>query len=306
MASLLAIFSEGWSQSGRALAVGESSAPELEAALAKAIEQGRIAWPHLALDDGVFARHLGRCVAAAGPTTKPAEVLNQLAIPDLFLACAAGHGVADAVEVVCGYVETAVRRIGGQQFSGNDVAQILRQRLCVAIDDQPAKILSYLGRATLDRWLTAVAQRTALSLSRTDGAQHRMKQRLAAEAVLSTLDPERRYVKTQHEADFQQALRHALSGLSDRWRTLLRLHVFAGQSLQHLAVVYDVDDSTISRWLAKAQRELLERTAHHMEEKFGVRKDEFPSLARVMASQVDVSIARLLEDDPPVSPPGRK
>lgn len=302
MASPLATFSEGFSEAGRARAANECSDAGLGAALTKAIDEGHVAWPHLVLDDDLFARHLGRCVALAEPEAKPADVLGQLVIPDLFLACAAGHRVAEAVEVVCGYVDTAVRRIVGQKTSGNDVAQILRQRLCVAVDDQPAKILSYLGRATLDRWLTAVAQRTALSLSRTDGAQHRMKQRLAAEAVMATLDPERRYIKTQYEAEFHQALRHALHDLSDRWRTLLRLHVFAGQTLEHLAVVYDVDDSTISRWLAKAQRELLERTAHHMQEKFGVRKDEFPSLVRVLASQLDVSIARLLEAPPPSSP----
>ena len=207
---------------------------------------------------------------------------------------------------ICGYIETTVRQIGAMGSSLHDIAQILRQRVCLAADDRPAKILSYGGRAPLEAWLAAVAQRTALSLYRTDGAQHRMQQRLAAEAAIASQNPELQIIKAQYENEFKEALRLALEDLSDRSRTLLRLHVFGGQTLDQLAVIYDVHDTTISRWLAKAQKEMLERTAHHMHHQYGVSVNEFPSLVRVMASQIDVSIARLLDDDRTPSPePGK-
>lgn len=302
----IATFSEGLAESGETLRLADMAVPALEQALARALEQGRVAWPHLTLDAEIYCRHLGRCVASMGNARDTVAVLNELAITDLFLACAAGHGDAAAIEVISGYVETTVRQIGPVRSSTHDIAQILRQRLCVADDDRPAKILTYLGRAPLEAWLAAVAQRTAVSLSRTDGAQHRMRQRLAAETAIASQNPELQLIKSQYEGEFKEALRRALEDLSDRWRTLLRLHVFAGQTLDHLAIVYDVHDTTISRWLAKAQQELLERTAHHMHHQFGVNLDEFPSLVRVMASQIDVSIARLLDEERTPMPKSKK
>jgi len=295
--SSIATFSEGFAESGEALQLAEIAIPDLEQSLIRAVEQGCATWPHLTLDADVYSRHLGRCVASMRGTRDASDALKELAVTDLYLACAAGNGDAAAIEVISGYVETTVRQIGAARSSMHDIAQILRQRLCVGADDRPAKILTYWGRAPLEVWLAAVAQRAALSLSRTDGAQHRMRQRLAVEAAIASQNPELQLIKSQYEVEFKEALRGALEDLSDRWRTLLRLHVFAGQTLEQLAVVYDVHDTTISRWLAKAQQELLERTAHHMHHQFGVRLDEFPSLVRVMTSQIDVSIARLLDEE---------
>jgi RNA polymerase sigma-70 factor (ECF subfamily) len=281
---------------------GQSGAPAVEAAVAAALETGRAAWPALALDPETFVRHLGRCVATvpAGAGVDLAAAVAECRADDLYLACAAGTGVAAAVEIVSGqYLEGvagAVRKVHDGPGFVDDVLQILRHKLFVAADGATPKILTFSGRAPLGVWLAAVAQRTALSLRRTDGAQADLKARVAAEAALIAQEPELRYVQARYAGRFEEAFRHALGRLSERGRALLRLHVFMGMTLAQLANVYGVNDATISRWLARAREELLDETGKYMRDTFGVAADEFPSLARVLTSQLEVSIARLLGD----------
>src|SRR5262249_27694532 len=151
-------------------------------------------------------------------------------------------------------------------------------------------------------WLSAAAQKTALSLLRADGAQAQLKARLAAEAAVAALDPELRYLQARYADVFQEAFRHALGHLSERGRVVLRLHSFLGMTLEQVAAVYGVNDATISRWLARARDDLLVETGRYMREVHGIRNEEFPSLARVLAAELHMSMARLLSE--PAEAPG--
>ncbi len=77
---------------------------ELSTVLNRAIEAGRGAFPTVAGDNGRFLTLLGRCVrealgtdasAPAPSDAALAEILSRLAVEDLYLACAAGHGDAE-------------------------------------------------------------------------------------------------------------------------------------------------------------------------------------------------------------------
>ena len=154
--------------------------------------------------------------------------------------------------------------------------------------------MSFGGRAPLSVWLAAAAQTTALSLQRANNVQARLKTRVAAEAQVAALDPELRYLQAQYADRFEEAFHHALARLSDRGRMVLRLHSFLGMTLDQLAAVYGVNPATISRWFARAREDLLDETAKYMRDTFGVSPAELPSLARVLVSQLDLSLARLL------------
>jgi RNA polymerase sigma-70 factor (ECF subfamily) len=294
---------------GQQPAIAEADLDALEAAIGDAVAAARAAWPSLPLDPHIFVRHLGRSLASYPGDVGVLAALGDCRVADLFLACAAGHGVAAAVEIVAGRalrdVTGAVRKVSGDEGFVDDVMQILRQKLFVAAEGGEPKILSYLARAPLGVWLAAVAQRTALSLRRVDTAQAQLKARLAADATAAMLEPELRYLQVKYADVLQGAFRHALGLLNQRGRTLLRLHCFMGMTLQQLGSMYSVDDATISRWLAKARSELLEETGRHMREEHGVSAQEFPSLARVLRSQLDMSMARLLEDAPAEPAPRR-
>jgi RNA polymerase sigma-70 factor (ECF subfamily) len=89
-----------------------------------------------------------------------------------------------------------------------------------------------------------------------------------------------------------------LAGLSDRERTLLRLHLLGRLRLDQIAPMFQVDASTISRWLAAARAGILAQTRKFLAGRLHVSSREFTSIARLLRSQIDVSLARLLKDDP--------
>jgi len=299
---------------GEPLAARNDSAPEiagesieLATVLNRAIEAGRGAFPSLVVDPSQFVTLLGRCVREAlstdGSTPVPsdaalAEILSRLACEDLYLACAAGHGDMSAIELLIATlvkpcVAATCRNAESPAFA-DEMIQVLRQKLLVAAENEQPKILSFSGRAPLAAWIAVVVQRTVSTLRRSEGTREHFEKRAAIEAEIVERDPELGYIKAHYSDVFAHAFERALARLSDRERSLLRLHNLHGVTLQQLATVYGVNDATISRWLKQARAALVEETGRHMREAAGVSASEFASLARALTSQVDVSLNRWL------------
>jgi len=251
----------------------------------------------LKIEADVFMRYLGLRLTSWPPDTNLVAALAACHATDLFLACAAGAGVTEAIEILLGtHLEGAmgaVRKVHPDDEFLAEVNQLLRQKLFVSAEGERPKILSFSGRAPLSAWLAAVAQKAALSQRRAEGTYLDLKRRIVNEPDVA-LDPELRHLQLRYRNCLGDGLRQALAQLSERSRALLRLHVFLGMTLEQLATVYNVNDATISRWLAKARAELLEETGRYVRATTGVSDAEFSSLARVLVSQLDVSIARLL------------
>jgi RNA polymerase sigma-70 factor (ECF subfamily) len=280
---------------------------ELATVLNRTIEAGRGAFPTVAVDPARFLTLLGRCVreALGGDAAAPApgdaavaELLSRLAVEDLYLAVAAGHGDANAIEILAEtLVQPSVAAICRNRESpafADEMIQVLRQKLLVAGENQEPKILSFSGRAPLAAWIAVVVQRTVSTLRRSEGTREHFEKRAAIEAELVESDPELGYIKAHYSDLFARAFERALARLSDRERSLLRLHNLHGVTLQQLATVYGVNDATISRWLKQARAALVEETGRYMREDAGVSASEFASLARALTSQVDVSLNRWL------------
>ncbi|WP_395812894.1 sigma factor-like helix-turn-helix DNA-binding protein [Archangium minus] len=62
------------------------------------------------------------------------------------------------------------------------------------------------------------------------------------------------------ETVLTQVLAEALAALPSRERTVLRLHLVEGLSLERIGTVYRTHKSTVSRWLARAREEVLAGT----------------------------------------------
>ncbi len=283
-----------------------AESPELAATLNRAIEAGRRAFPEVSVSTDRFLTLLGRCAREAlgtdSSTPSPgdadlAALLAGLVVEDLYLACAAAHGDATAIEtVIATLVRPAVMAAcrGDSAAFADELVQVLRQKLLVAAEDAAPKILSFSGRAPLGAWIAVVVQRTVSTLRRTEGTREHFERRAAIEAEIIERDPELGYIKAHYAGVFARAFERALGRLNDRERSLLRLHNLHGVTLQQLATVYGVNDATISRWLKQARGALVEETGRHMREDAGVSASEFASLARALTSQVDVSINRWL------------
>jgi RNA polymerase sigma-70 factor (ECF subfamily) len=238
-----------------------------------------------------WARHL-----------RPAELEPQLArthLADLALALACAEGSPAALDLLQSRLLPqallAVRRIDPSATFREELAQSLLERLLVARGGAPARILEFAGQSPLVHWLRAVALRQALNRRRDAG---RSPEELAGETLVEIAaplrDPQLELLKRSHGPAFSQALQEGLGALEARQRSLLRLHYVEGLSLAKIGAVYQVNKSTVSRWLDAAREALLARLGGTLEVRLGVAPAELESLMRALRSQVELDLSSLL------------
>lgn len=190
-------------------------------------------------------------------------------------------------------VRVAVERVDGRAAFVDDALQVLRQRLLVGA---APRIGEYAGTGPLVSWLRAAAVRTALNLKR-PGAREEQGDDDALEALpLSGPTPELALLVERHRPAFKAAFRAALATLEPNERTLLKLQVVDGLSLERIGVVYAVNKSTVSRWLATAHGRLVEETRARLKADLALSGGELESLVRAMRSGIEISVAALLEE----------
>jgi RNA polymerase sigma-70 factor (ECF subfamily) len=276
---------------------GACDAAALQARLEEIVEKATVVWSDLAIDPERLVLHLARVIGddvTAG--------LSELYVEDFALGLACVDKVPGAlshVERMCGgAVDAAVARIDRSPELRDEVRQTLWQRLFVGTPGQAPRILSYAGRGPLAAWIAVAAQRTALDLrraaTRIAGSDPEVDEVLPADA-----HPEVDYLRNRYKTEFEEAVRDALAALPDRDRLLLRLTTVSGLSHEQIANIYKVNQSTVSRWIAKARADVLEATQRSVCHKLGVQRDEFMSLAGLLVSRIDLSISRVLETSSP-------
>lgn len=289
-------------EAGR-VAAGGTAVPvtaALAAALQEAITAATAAWPKLVLAPAAFAFHIGRVMEEEAARNEQAALaaLASLHVADLFLACAVAAGQSAALaEFEARYMKPLpfiLRGVSAFPGDADTVVSVLRDKLLVSRDGQPPRITTYGGRGPLAAWIAIAAQRTALSLDRQETALHRAHDRAMSEAIAVELNPELRHMKTRYKEAVEGAFRDALGELDDRDRALLRLGLVGGLSLDAIGAAYSVNASTVSRWLAKIRRGILDRTLALLRERLRLSEPEAASIARLVTSQIDVSVVRLL------------
>src|SRR5262249_47196989 len=156
------------------------------------------------------------------------------------------------------------------------------------------KIAEYTGLGALGGWVRVAALRIALNLRR--GAQRAAAAgRASVEGALGPgLSPELAYFHEHYREAVARPPRAALSALSDRARTLLRLYHVDGLSLDAMAALYRVHLSTVSRWLTVARENVADATTRHLQGRLGINRSEVDSIAALVLGQIDVSLTRLL------------
>lgn len=256
--------------------------PATEALIDRMQRDGRAAWP------GLDAPSYGAFVRARWPV--PVE-----RAADLFLACAcaagdrAAHARFDATYRPL--IERAARRLIDEPAAAHDVAQ---QVLAATLLGPTARIASYSGRGPLASWIAVVASRLGVDAMRRAGRAEQRARRVTQWAESPAEDAELAYLRRTYRDALERALERALTELSTRARLLLRYRAVEGLSQDAIAGLYGVHRVTVARWLARAREELMRRTRQHLIRETGLRESEVDSVHRLVASQLDISLARLL------------
>lgn len=267
--------------------------PMLEARLAAALVTARAEWPTVEVPDAealaFIATHL--------PDDATLETLDALSVGDLRLACGCARGDASALAVFDAEflprLRAVLRRQGASDLQVEEVVSSLSERLLVAGPSGP-RIASYSGRGRLAQWLKASAVRALIDVRRTEHPGEPDGDDWVTALPADRASPELTALQQQHQAAFTEALRDALSSLSDRERTLLRLHTVERSTIDDLGALYQVHRVTAFRWVEAARQKLIERTRERLKAHWRADTEELQSLMRGMASLVEVSLRTAL------------
>lgn len=278
--------------------------PVLQQQVAAGLERVRTAWPSSGGRLERFLRHWARQAARGGSVGRELQLIQ---VEDLYLAFACAEGDAAAIAHlkarVIPRVLPAVRTVDPSETFRSDIEQLLLARVLVAEPERPARIAEYAGRGSLEHWLRAVALRLALNRRRDasrvpDVAWGDVLPEVAASAGA----PELELLRSRYVPQVSAALQRALAALPSQERNVLRLHYLDGLSLNQVGAVYQVNKSTVSRWLLRARERLLEDARQELETSLGIGGPELDSLLRAMGSALHLSLSRALGPDAPSGP----
>ena len=287
--SLAAVFAR---QVGAAVAATDA----LEAELAAVVAVGRAAWPALTLASADFARHLAALYDGAAPVD---DWLRERHAADLFLACACSHGQAEALAAFdrhcLSHVGKHLAPLRPDAAFVDEVRQLVREKLLVAVDGRPPRIAEYAGIGPLaGGWLRVVSSRIALDLKRRRSPSTAGADLADVAADSRAANPERGYVRGRYHALFQECLTNAVHALPAESRNLLRMHVVDGVRLEQLARLFRLSRATIVRRLAEARALVVTGIRTRVLAQLPLATDELDSLLGELVSQLDLSLATVL------------
>jgi RNA polymerase sigma-70 factor (ECF subfamily) len=142
-----------------------------------------------------------------------------------------------------------------------------------------------------------VAQRQIVNVIRAEQAERHAREAAAKEtaALEVAVHPEVAFLKERYKTAFEEAMAAALAKLPERERAMLRLHLVGGLTVVQIGQMYGVSHSTVSRWLAEARETVSTEVSDFMRAHAGLAPSELRSLAGLVASQLDLSMSRLLK-----------
>jgi RNA polymerase sigma-70 factor (ECF subfamily) len=254
---------------------------------------------NLSLD--VAAGYLAERIEALCTEVSDAKkALAALDCETLLLALAASMGNERAIisfeERFFSSLRPALRKMGLDEAALAEVVQLVRERLFVpAAEADRARIADLTGRGDLGGLVRVTGVRLALNLQRRD-------RRLvpdADDAIISNLvaddDPQAAALKARYQPEVRRAFEGAISRLSSKQRTILRLHLLHRLSIDEIGAIYRVHRATAARWLARLREELEKATLEALREAVGAQENDLVSLVRMVQSRLEVSFERLLQ-----------
>jgi RNA polymerase sigma-70 factor (ECF subfamily) len=212
---------------------------------------------------------------------------------DLALACAC---LAEDSAALADFDRRFLARVAdyigslGRTVELDEVRQQLGIKLLVR-----GKLASYSGLGSLDGWVRVAASRVAIELSHAEPERAAGEPEKLVDCVSRELDGELAELRDRYRSEFSAALRDALAALDDRHCALLRLHYIESATTAALAALYRTSRNTIVRRIAEARAALFEHTIELATTRLGLPHDRYRTLLELVRSQLDVSIARLLQ-----------
>lgn len=273
----------------------------LQRVLAQAWEIARARWQGIQLPPALFMRHLAERLPDAEPGSTVESLLDQMSLDELYLACACLHRVPLAAEA---FEQHYLRKLPGllrhrarSAAALDEICQLTGVKLLVASSEEPPKIAGYMGKGALMNWVRIIAAHVAAREHEKGGREDSQEEEVISRH-LGGEDPQGRYLKDHHREDLRQAMREAFASLSDEERYYLRLHYVDSLSGYEMAPLLGTSQPTVSRRLSSIRGKIHKRTQSHLQERLGMDPQEFQSFMKLVDSQFDLSLSKLLGELP--------
>jgi RNA polymerase sigma-70 factor (ECF subfamily) len=168
----------------------------------------------------------------------------------------------------------------------DEIRQTVRERLLAG---DPPYLANAVGKGTLAGLVAVVASRCALDWIRTQRPHESVGDGLAASA-----DPAKDLDRARSQSVLKSAFEAAVEDLEARDRTLLRLHLVDGLTIDDVARMYQIHRATAARQIEKAREQVAASTRRRLALVEGLSKDDLGDLHGLVASQLDLSLSRVL------------
>jgi RNA polymerase sigma-70 factor, ECF subfamily len=239
-------------------------------------------------------------VASVDAASVDAESMD---LEALLLSVAAASGdsaaIADFEARYFGAARAALRSMGISSDLQADALSRTREALFVA----PAKevdgprILELVGKGDLSALVKVVAVRRALNLKRAERGHVADSEEALVDVIADQTSPEWGALASEHRGLVKEAFGAALADLDAEARTMLRLSVIHGLSIDDLGAMHNTHRSTAARRLAKIRDTLRSAVRARLQERLGSSPRELESMLRAAQSGLDISFERLLAPD---------
>ena len=276
-----------------------SASPELEEALVNMWSRARAAWPDVDLEPDIYFAHVAERIPEGIDAVKR---LGELRAGDLYLACACYQRDPVAVARFAARYDRVVDdalvavRTSGTGARSDDVKQALLERLLYPYEGYEPAVARYSGQGDLRAYVQLAAVRQGMRAIRKTRRHARLRTG-PLELTSNEDDPELALMKRKYGETFKQIFQETVEGLTDRERNLLRHYYINRLTTREIGVIYGAHNSTVTRWLAQVRVTVLERTRDNLAERLQIPTEDFDSVMRLVKTNLDLSITRILRDE---------
>lgn len=274
---------------------------EWEGLLRRVWEGVRAQWPEVEMPAERFIRHLAERLPETGAEGQLVSRIEQLSLPELYLACACVQGIAEATAAfdrhylsrlpgMLGYLRQPAAII-------DDICQLTRVKLLVHTPEGAPRLNGYTGQGSLLSWVQVIAKRIALRVCESNKLAPDESVVEVLESLPAPGDVELDLIRRRHHAEFRQAVREAFTTLSMEEKYLLRLHIVDQLTTVELGTLFRVNQSTASRWLKSARQKVFNETRRRLQAKLGLSARDFQSFLAALDSQLELGISLIFGEE---------
>jgi RNA polymerase sigma-70 factor (ECF subfamily) len=213
---------------------------------------------------------------------------------EIYLAAGCIGGSAEALrELERGYIARIPDVIAAKRIPADAVAalcQDVRRRLLVG---EPPYLARAIGRGALAGLIAVMATRAATDWFRANAREQARRGEPSSEPRADD-DVAARVFGAHYRGELKAAFESAVAELDARERTLLRLHLVEQLTIDDVARDYHVHRATAARQIESAREHVASLTRRHIAKATGLRGSELEELGVLVASQLDLSLSRLL------------